>query len=117
MRVEVLYLSAGGERAEGWDARFLAAYGEVREALGALRVDLDLAAIAVDEMKRHVQFRLGAALDPLRARANPSASVIHDFRVLLAETPDGAIAVTTDIWPDGGEVYGRVTAWLREARA
>ncbi len=114
MRTEVLHMDTGGVPPDlDWGGRFLTAYGEVREVLGALAAEVDLAGVPVGELETHVQLRVGGALDPLRSRLDPARGVIRDFRVLLAETPDGAIAATADIWPTASAAYGRVTVWLR----
>lgn len=114
MRVDVRYYdgrnSLGDREGPDFGRRFLAAYGEFREALGRLwGGDLIGPLTPVDELQRHLRSSLMAALSPLL-----SAGEIHDFQVMLAETPDGSIAISVDVWPlESSPAYGRATAWVR----
>lgn len=114
MRIDVTYFDGRGNQQEGegtaFGRRFLAAYGDFREALGVLRAGGFLAPDQKpDEISRHARNQILGVLN-LRKEAGE----IHDFQVLMAETSMGGIALTVDIWPqEETRTHGRATAWVR----
>lgn len=114
MKADVTYFDRLGNQQEGegtdFGRRFMAAYGDFREVLGSLREGGFLAPDQKsDEISRHAR---GSLLRVLNLRKE--AGEIHDFQVLMAETPEGGIALIVDVWPqEETGTYGRATAWVR----